>query len=221
MKPNAVVLAEHVARLPLDDWTRRRSAVLLYELVPRHFAQKTNALAVLAIGGRYLHGRCKRAHLRLRQVAERKQHAAQLCLSELTEKVRLVLNIISAWQQSTRSHFVRVVLNACVVPACDVLELALVVLHVLKEGAKLDARVAQHIRVRRPSILDLVNCVGDDSIPVRVCERYDFDFNARELRRRLCELEVLLPRACVPRVAKVLLEPNFEVKRRHFVSCSL
>jgi hypothetical protein len=104
------------------------------------------------------------AHLRLAELADRKQTSPQLDLAELTQKVGLVLDGIGGAQQMNRAA---AVLDPRVVAGGDEIEAAV---GAVDERSELDRAVADDVRARRSARLELRDRVADNILEVLALE---------------------------------------------------
>ena len=106
VEPVALVLAEHLARLNVDDIAFLFTQKLTNIVVVVQLTQETDALRVLAAGIHQMLPLSDGAHLFLPHVADGEQRLAQLPVVELCQEVGLVLHGVGTRAKPLHSLFV-------------------------------------------------------------------------------------------------------------------
>ena len=88
----------------------------------------------------------------------------------------------------------------------------------LAKRPKLHSTIAQHVWVRRSPFAYLLHAILHHQVPILIRQRHRLQRHAHALAHRLRHAQILLPRALIPRVSKVLLKPNLKIERDAFVA---
>ena len=86
------MLAEHLARLTLDDQTLTLAESSLDELVVVHLPEEADPLAVLASSAQQVGFLCDLAHLALQKMPRGEEELGDLTEVDLGQEVRLILH---------------------------------------------------------------------------------------------------------------------------------
>ena len=210
VKPVAVVLAHHLARLQLDDLARAPAQVTLDKLVVVDLAQEADALAILALGAGQPLRLGDGPHLALHEMADGKHQLLDLQARDLPQEIGLILDGILGRGEP---HLPVDLGGRGVMARGNLVE---ILAPLLLEAAKLDKLVAHHVGVGRQATLDGVDRVAHHAIPILVVQRDDLEPAAILASDIRGDLDILLGRTVD--VALLILHSDTDIEDRRVVA---
>ena len=162
VEPVALVLAEDLPCLTLDDEPFLLSEGALDELVVVHLPEEADALTVLAVSAQQMRLFSDTAYLALEEVTGGEEELGDLAEVDLRKEVRLVLHGVGSRSQI---ELITDEGRRGVVPRSDEVE---VLAPLLLEAAELDELIAHHVGVGGETTAHGVDGVLDDVRPILV-----------------------------------------------------
>jgi hypothetical protein len=175
----ALMLPEQAIGIEIADVARRDRQIALQEFAERPLADEADAGRILLRGVRQAGIDRYAAHLALGQMTNRKQRARQLRLVQPVEEVALVLGAVLSLEQfeaAVEFAHLRIVAGGDA-PGTESDG-------VIEEGAELDFRIAQHVRIGRAPGLVLAQEAREHALLVLGREIDDFEVHADDVCRR-------------------------------------
>ena len=154
------MLAPRLPTRPVYDRTSLFAEVVADEIIELDLAEKADPLAVSSLAIWQVVAIRQFPHFMFHEMPDREEAARELLLAEMRQEVGLVFDGIDALVEMAAGI---VVDDPAVVAGRDAIE---TLLYGLDECTELDALIAENIRARRTSCLELVQCIAYDTIVV-------------------------------------------------------
>ena len=188
VEPVALVCAEDFACFEFDDFAFFFAEVTAQEVVVVNFAEKADALAVLAVGRGEVCVVCQLAHLAFHQVAYGEHSFLDLRVRELCEEVGLVFDgVFGGGEEGCAAFDAR----------CGVVsggDAVVVVAALVVEGTELDEAVAHHVGVGGEAFAHRLDGVAHHVVPILLVQVDLFEAAAIFLGYIGCYFDVLFCR---------------------------